>query len=248
MLTLGRSLDTLAPTPTETLVMLDVFPPASIFFAEGDDLLDGRAFIVHANDGSRVSCGTLALEAEPTHEVLTTSTEALGENAVASDLRVLTNVLPEVADAVCFLGTATGLESNVASVYDDQLADGTMCGDTNGCGLHVHAGVSRADNESQGGHYYDKETEPVDPWLITSYGSTDGDGNAAFADCVLTGETEYMGFPFIVHNTDGSRASCGLLETDEDMAPAPTPDSAGSRKTTLLAGFLMAYQLLVGLA
>mmetsp|Transcript_13379 Transcript_13379/g.25166 ORF Transcript_13379/g.25166 Transcript_13379/m.25166 type:complete len:406 (-) Transcript_13379:108-1325(-) len=175
------------------------------------DLLDGRAFVVHANDGSRVSCGTIESageDLEPT--ILEAATLPIpGASAtVEGFVNVMEEVQPMI-DAVCYQGYATGLEPNVESFLLE--TGSSQCNVTNGCGSHIHAGTGCATTEEQLGHFYDPEVVPVDPWLLESYHTTDDAGTGAFVGCVITGDEDYFGRAFIVHGTDGSRLSCGTI-------------------------------------
>ena len=92
-----------------------------------------------------------------------------------------------------------------------------------GCGVHVHEGTECTDTSTQGGHYYDAASLSVDPWLLTGYLGTDGNGNAQFIECVRSGFSQYQGQAFIVHANDGSRVSCGILGQEDPPTPPPTP-------------------------
>ncbi|KAL7562279.1 hypothetical protein ACA910_014500 [Epithemia clementina (nom. ined.)] len=172
--------------------------------------LDGRAFIVHAADGSRVACGLL--------EPLTGGHRYYAETyPLSDDVEVYSQVLlaagvPGLDDGqVCFYGQAHGLEANLQSL----LEGGKDCTSTNGCGVHVHEGFSCAPEE-QLGHFYNQDSVAIDPWLLVGYEMTTNDGDALFADCVDTGIENPMamkGRAVIVHANDGSRTSCGTLSS-----------------------------------
>ena len=182
-----------------------------------EDGVNSRAFIVHANDGSRVACGVIEIDETPTFEILTASTTELEESGVASDVTVIKNLFEQVSDGVCFVGEATGLEVNLKSVHGNE--GGMDCSATNGCGVHIHSGTGCEDSSTQGGHYYDTDMLAVDPWLIVGYTSSNESGFAVFAECLLTGEDDYEDRPLIVHANDGSRVSCGILAEDEQTEP-----------------------------
>ena len=193
-------------------------------------LLAGKVFILHAEDGSRVSCGVIQgyqypdqlVELETTLEVIPSDDAAfIGEGLRGGEVTVLQNLAGlAVADGVCYLGFAKGLEPNVVSyLYDpNPYISSQQCNVTNGCGTHIHSGTGCADVESQGGHYYDSATLPVDPWQLESYYTTDTRGTAALIGCTITGTdaTDYPTKPFIVHMTDGGRTYCGVLEGGDE--------------------------------
>ena len=50
-------------------------------------------------------------------------------------------------DVVCFVGSASGLDTDVQSAYG---GDGRNCTEKNGCGIHVHDGTSCDSKDLQG--------------------------------------------------------------------------------------------------
>lgn len=189
-------------------------------------LLEGRAFVIHAEDGSRVSCGLIQKkqDLELTVSVAETapipgSTQPMGDTGVTGLVSVLSNLAGDngVTDGVCYQGYASNLEPDIENFF---LGAGSrQCNVTNGCGVHIHAGTGCETTEEQGGHYYDSDELFEDPWLLASYQMTDAGGAGAFVGCVLTGSgaMEYVDKPFVVHGEDGSRLSCGLLEMSKDI-------------------------------
>lgn len=111
-------------------------------------------------------------------------------------------------DALCFAGTAAGLSV-------DRACDPVRT--PNSCGTHVHSGTSCMGGKYvQGGHWYDLSTagEGEDPWGTVGYPATDAAGTAMFGRCVATGFPAggALDKPFIVHEKDGGRVLCGMLE------------------------------------
>lgn len=178
------------------------------------NLLLGRAFLIHAADGSRVSCGLIE-SAPSAFTPVTWETETIPISGAATDVNgyveVFKEIQPNVIDGVCYQGYATGLEKNVQSFLTG-VPESQQCNVPNGCGAHVHAGNGCENAEAQLGHFYDPEEIAIDPWLLESYYSTDSEGTGAFVGCVLTGEDNYLNRPFIVHGIDGTRLSCGILK------------------------------------
>jgi hypothetical protein len=175
-------------------------------------LLLGRPFVVHSNDGSRVSCGLI--DAAPIDFIpvtLQTETAPISGtvDSVNGYVEVMEEVQANVFEAVCYQGYASGLEPNVQSFLLN--TGSSQCDVANGCGAHIHSGFSCMDDDTQGGHFYDPDRVAVDPWLLESYYSTDSDGTGAFVGCAISGIDSYFGKPFIVHGTDGARQSCGIL-------------------------------------
>jgi hypothetical protein len=181
--------------------------------ASNPDLLLGHAFMVHAADGSRVSCGLI--EAAPndfTPVTLETTTTPIPGTPVGVNgyVEVLEEVQANVFDGICYQGYATGLEENVDSFLTG--SGSLQCDVPNGCGAHIHAGKGCGNSDVQLGHLYDPDEIVVDPWLLESYYTTDDFGTGAFVGCAITGEDDYFQRAFIVHGTDGSRLSCGTLK------------------------------------
>ena len=187
--------------------------------ASNPDLLLGRAFIIHSEDASRVSCGLIE-NAASNFEATILTTELVpipgttSTSAPVGTVSVLANLDDRAADGVCYLGYATSLQPNVESFLLNSGSD--QCSVKNGCGAHIHSGTGCENTDVQGGHYFDESDIVVDPWLLESYLETSSDGAAALVGCVITGDgaTEYDSRPFIVHGTFGGRLFCGLLEDE----------------------------------
>jgi len=182
-----------------------------------DELL-GHPFIVHANDGSRVSCG-LITEASKDFEPTTLEADTVpipGTTSSASGKVSVMTPSDLVTDAVCYMGYSKGLENDVKSYLLGTGSD--QCNVANGCGAHIHSGNGCADKTEQGGHYFDNTKIAEDPWKIESYYETSASGEAALIGCTITGDgsTDYDSRPFVVHKTDGSRLLCGVLEVHGD--------------------------------
>jgi len=182
------------------------------------DDIEGRAFLVHAEDGSRVGCGLLTKVDK--YDLLQTETEPLADSQVAGKATV-----HKLGTGVCFFGYSKNLEPNLSSV----LIDGPDCDAPNGCGGHIHDGHSCENSTTQGGHLYDADALDADPWKSAGYLSTDSDGMGYFTDCLETGETHFADHAFIVHASDGSRVSCGqLVALVPHHSPAETPMPSAS--------------------
>lgn len=99
--------------------------------------------------------------------------------------------------------------------------------EANACGLHIHAGTSCATHAEVGGHHWDKNTVPVDPWLPIRYVAHDGlDRGSGYTVALKTGLAvdALYGRALVVHDSTGARIACTLIEAKAVVpAPAPTP-------------------------
>jgi hypothetical protein len=192
-----------------------------------------------------VACGILKSTEK---NVMKTETAPLGDSSVTAEITAVAGI--KEASEICFFGKAAGLERDLVSFAADPV--GTDCTAVNGCGVHVHSGESCVNTMMQGGHYY---STVDDPWVTPGYLTTDAEGSSAiFFECVSTGETEFEGRAFLVHASDGTRVSCGLLVSGEhdmmnmgdmdmggmDMgSPASAPTSSVGKLTPLASALAM---------
>lgn len=78
----------------------------------------------------------------------------------------------------------------------------------NSCGVHIHVGTSCA--EDAGGHFYNTA---ADPWGEGYYkAESDGTAEVEFALMPGTSSADITGRAVIVHDYNGDRISCALLE------------------------------------
>lgn len=163
----------------------------------GETQYDGRTFVVHANDGSRISCGLLERsgDMEPTSSPAPVlmkdpiKSTILSFKAEISELEksgVSGTVVSFTDGAVIgFGGVLSGLQPNL---------EAATCNATNGCGVHVHAGFSCASAELQGGHYHSDEV--TDPWVDIRY-SSDDTGIAEFSGYIVNRDSDLSGRAFV---------------------------------------------------
>jgi hypothetical protein len=88
---------------------------------------------------------------------------------------------------VGYAGIVTKLENNLLA---------STCNATNGCGVHIHSGKSCNNTVTQGGHYYNNVTVPIDPWIDERY-SSDATGKANFQGIVSMGTIDVEGRVFV---------------------------------------------------
>jgi len=110
------------------------------------------------------------------------------------------------------------------------------CTDTNtvknGCGIHVHAGLSCDYADLVLGHYY-PESMAKDPWLDVRYNSdVEGTSNVDSSITMMKGSgysaADNVGRAVVVHDAEGKRIGCGLLKEDDGMSAEPLPVNKGS--------------------
>jgi hypothetical protein len=88
---------------------------------------------------------------------------------------------------VGYAGIVSNLERNLLA---------STCNATNGCGVHIHSGRSCNNTTTQGGHYYDNTTVPIDPWIEERY-SSDTKGKANFQSILKIGSVDIEGRVFV---------------------------------------------------
>ena len=145
--------------------------------------------------------------------------------------------LPAAGFATIFTDAATSLTgyAGIVTKLEPNLLAST-CNATNGCGVHIHSGKSCNSTATQGGHYYNNVTVPIDPWIDERY-SSDTTGKANFQAIVQMGTIDVEGRVFIgkfptlysygcvnkipnshpyfaslVHSKNGTRIGCGTIE------------------------------------
>jgi len=160
------------------------------------------------------------------YSVFTATLTELSGSGVTGDVMIFAS-----STGLLGVGTGAGLEASLNSMY----GDGTDCNATNGCGVHVHAGDSCADNTSQGGHYF---TGASDPWATVGYIVTGANGAAKFDFMTQDSATDIAGKPFIIHNDAGGRVACGLLSI---VATGVTSASLAALNSSGVTGEVTVY-------
>lgn len=163
-----------------------------VYFGYSWDAVEGRTFVVHDLNGTRVSCEYLY----PTDY---------------ADLYVV-DTYPGYTGNVHITGNVTMLFQNTQVIINYLLFDiqmGCMNGPANGtansCGIHIHEGESCETDEEVGGHFYDTE---LDPWTYdASYTGSEG---RLIVEYGYTWE-EAQGRTVVVHDLTGRRVTCTVL-------------------------------------
>ena len=176
------------------------------------DEIEGRAFLVHAFDGSRIACVTLSAGGAATTYMAEAFVPYFN---YAGPLEVAGSVGP-----VSTSGTTQLFSYSLTGV--DQLCQNGPSGAPNSCGLHIHR--ERTCTGDAGPHFFTGEVTS-DPWLTVGYTST-ADNTTTGTLAVTSGATaaELNGRAFLVHSFDGTRVSCAIL----GALPSSVPISRSS--------------------
>jgi hypothetical protein len=162
--------------------------------------------IVHDSTGAKVACGVII----PPKLAVPAFTPYVGYEG---------NL--EVSGGVYIYGTGVGdsagedLDWNLRGV-DPRCSKGANSEYSNSCGIHIHEGISCL--EDAGGHYWDKDAITDDPWANVGYRAVKWSSSLVYAwhagRSVTTGleNSEVNGHTMIVHNYEGGRAACGILQ------------------------------------
>jgi len=176
---------------------------------------EGRVFVVHDSSGAKVACAKL--KAPTTQQTLRvgafdTYPGYEGDLTVTGVVDIL-----QVGDSAQYL--------QYALVGADPECTSYEAFEGNACGIHIHVGTICAD---AGGHYYSGES---DPWVDIRYVAP---GFVGVTFSIATMLSDVAGRTVVVHDHDGARIACGVIEGPE---PTPAPSflgRAGSSPLTLL--------------
>jgi len=101
-----------------------------------------------------------------------------------------------------------------------------VCDVPNCCGVHIHAGTSCETADEVGGHFWNETLLSEDPWQDVQY-IVDGPGpevvNLLEVTTKLTDE-EIDGRVVVVHDADGVRIACSIIDLATAPAPQPEPN------------------------
>lgn len=155
--------------------------------------IGGRALVVHDNTGARIACAEI-FDAP-------WDTTFIKYPGYKGDLHVAgTGGAAYFRDAVWVWYDLSGLEAKCKS------------SGANGCGIHIHEGMTCTDADSIGGHYYNTDSISSDPWSLIVY-SSDKQGNAwGKTERVVIGAGEDIaGRALVVHDSTGARIACAQV-------------------------------------
>ena len=167
--------------------------------------LVGRAFVVHAYDGSRIGCAILGTGGG---DAALVASGFVPYFSYTGDLAVAGTVGPMTSS-----GTAQTFTYSFSGV--DPECNAGRGNAPGSCGMHIHTGSTCT--ADAGGHYYTGSITE-DPWMMIHY-TTDADGRATGAFTVSTGGTssDVVGHAFVVHAYDGTRIACAILGATSEI-------------------------------
>eukprot|EP00941_MAST-03F_sp_MAST-3F-sp1_P006391 g6391.t1 len=157
----------------------------------------GHAVVVHDSNGTRVACGVLRLEPY----------DVIGKASLGP--------YPGYTGAEKAIGDVQVFGKGSTSVYLVNSLTG-LTKDSSG-GVHIHSGKSCAAASDVGGHYY-KNSAGNDPWTAVQY-VANGNGDVGTIHHVNSGiaAASLRGHAIVVHNGNGDRIACGLIEHKVDQ-------------------------------
>eukprot|EP00939_MAST-03C_sp_MAST-3C-sp1_P001969 g1969.t1 len=180
---------------------------------------DGRVIVVHDSSGTRIACGVLG-------------------SVPSTDLGDYPGYSGSRREGYVVLGQDAGAENELNSeltVYYmlTELEETATTG-----GLHVHSGFSCATADGVGGHFWDSAV--ADPWTSANgavWTTTDISGMAGGMFQVRSGYdiSTNADHVFVLHNSDGTRAACGVLSASGLATPTYVneDDSSDDNNTVL---------------
>lgn len=169
---------------------------------------NGRTFVVHDIEGSRVACGSLAPVAL-IEDSLRTAGSFQRYPGYTGDLNVTGTV--EAWQVGTGSAASQVLRFDLTGV-DSACGTANITGVGNACGIHVHEGKDCADQAKVGGHYWDKSAQASDPWKPIRYTVKEGRA-VGITTPVVTGfgAAGITGRSMVVHDKTGSRVACAQI-------------------------------------
>merc|ERR1711920_1116755 len=157
----------------------------------------GRTFVVHDADGGRVACGliesplqTMRVNAFSKYPGYMGSLEVYG-----------------YVDIEQYGDSAQSLKYALAGADPRCTDDQPWTG--NSCGIHIHQGTTCA--EAGGHHWTSGDLVSSDPWTHIRY-LAPGFAGTTFAIQTVVSAADVLGRTVVVHDADGGRVACGLIE------------------------------------
>merc|ERR1712238_586000 len=161
------------------------------------DDINGRAIVVHTQDGSRVGCGVIS--------------DVPASNCF-SPLSGCISSYPEYDGTLEVLGQVK-VEYTTGDKLKITYDLGGVAVNCTGCGIHIHQGTSCDTHADVGGHYWNETLFSEDPWNQGSLYNSLPDGTASGINILSNGFSydDINGRAIVVHTQDGSRVGCGVI-------------------------------------
>ncbi|CAE7484354.1 unnamed protein product, partial [Symbiodinium sp. CCMP2456] len=169
----------------------------------GNDDVLGRTVVIHDKKGRKIACGII----EPSDTTVFEQYPKYG-----GDLPLTSGGVQVESD------DETQTISWLFTQGLDPRCDKTTCTAANCCGIHIHEGTTCANAASVGGHYWNKDLYPEDPWIDVRYVIEPSMPSAVNDLSVKTGynAADIDGRAVVVHDYDGVRIGCAIIELPEE--------------------------------
>ncbi|CAE7880393.1 unnamed protein product [Symbiodinium sp. KB8] len=184
-----------------------------------DDVL-GRTVVIHDKKGRKIACGII----EPSTTTVFEKYPKYGGDLPLTSGGVQALIL--LAWCLCSVQVESDDETQTLSWLFtqglDPRCDKTTCTAANCCGVHIHEGTTCSNAASVGGHYWNKDLYPEDPWMDVRY-VIEGSMPSAVNDLSVTtgyNADDIDGRAVVVHDYDGVRIGCAIIEMPEEE-PVP---------------------------
>jgi hypothetical protein len=182
----------------------------------------GHAVVVHNISGGRIACGILQTRTQ-------IQANPAGYNT-DSPLKVRKfspypgSMMPYTVEGVVEIKTVEYYDDKVDMYTGVQFLSWSFkggdhnCGinwsldgvKSNDCGIHIHAGTTCDNAEGVGGHLYKTET---DPWKFVHYKLFRGKATqSGFRVEAMLTQNDIEGHAVVIHDAQGRRIACGLIE------------------------------------
>ncbi|CAE7488097.1 unnamed protein product [Symbiodinium natans] len=175
-----------------------------------EDVL-GRTVVIHDATGARIACGII----EPSTTTVFEKYPNYGGG------------LPLTAGGVKVESDDTTQKLSWLFTHGlDPRCDESTCTAANCCGVHIHEGMTCSDADAIGGHYWNKDAHSEDPWKNVRY-VIQGSMPSAVNDIMVTtgyGAEDINGRAVVVHDYDGARIGCAIIELPVVETPVEGDD------------------------
>lgn len=195
-----------------------VVPGGNGYSAQGNN---GRPIVIHDQNGKKIGCGLLQ---EPNHSLDSQSSnfsppkseqhsatrETNELSAQIGSFPHLESSLKPKGDIIVHFGGEIKMKMNVSGL--ESTCQSTS---TNGCGIHIHEGVSCSSKDQVMGHYWNSSNiGELDPWVNVTYNTNKDGMSGGFVD--LMGGNGYtidenVGHAIVIHDESGNKIACGIL-------------------------------------